>query len=782
VKEIVDGLKANHSKFVDPDFGPNDEDEFGAKSLYGDSKPEPAGSKYPSPDTLRWERPQYDDNKFSVESEEIKKSEDEIEGGEENEEEEDDDDDDEFGFGGGGGKGDQLEIFCKHGRLFIDGSSSGDVIQGQLGDCWFLSALAVLGADDALLEKCFWRRDEFREYGMYVLRFFKDTSIFFVIIDDRLPVKAKDGKLIFAGGKDPNELWVPLIEKAYAKLHGCYKALIGGYTHYGLADMTGYSPRLIVFREGYLGFSQSYSADQLWELLTKYRYWNSLMGCSIQSNPKEKHKVEADAGQGLHMGHAYSLLALGEINTDEGPKRLVKLRNPWGRGEWEGSFSDESPEREKNKAEIARVFDAHSREVERSQINLSDGTFFMPFDEWMKIFTSVFVAINFPATIFDPVTKQNEFHWSGKRSSGKWSGEQGGNRDMGTWITNPKFRLRIDSSPGQENPTYVEVFIGLYIKDSRLTRGFDYFKDPLYATPLTFDVVTSAELSKASTAPSKIVSDAVRFLPINHGSNDCAQPPYNFGATQLELFLKPNVDYYIVPSLYKRNQAGAFFLTVFAHTLSFQLDGSTGGGGAGAEMNKPMESKVGPLTLSIAQFNEKKEFLRERIVQETLRLGLSIAQLNAALFNGEQKELSRSQFKRRMMDVGYMLTDVPHDDFVVLDEGTGNINIDLFIKFVDTGMNFGKTGGGVGENPIVAPDKPVDDLLFKAIDLSGELAVLVGSARGLRDASAWFTKKENPPTESASASANGIRAIVAQMQKDCGEVETILCMTRSKQH
>ena len=34
---------------------------------------------------------------------------------------------------------------------------------------------------------------------------------------------------------------------------------------------------------------------------------------------------------------------------------------------------------------------------------------------------------------------------------------------------------------------------------------------------------------------------------------------------------------------------------------------------------------------------------------------------------------------------------------------TGNINIDLFIKFVDAGMNFGKTGGGVGENPIVAP-------------------------------------------------------------------------------
>ena len=63
--------------------------------------------------------------------------------------------------------------------------------------------------------------------------------MFFVVVDDRIPVRAKDGRVVFAGCSDPNELWVPLIEKAYAKLHGCYKALIGGYSHYGLADLTG---------------------------------------------------------------------------------------------------------------------------------------------------------------------------------------------------------------------------------------------------------------------------------------------------------------------------------------------------------------------------------------------------------------------------------------------------------------------------------------------------------------------------------------------------------------
>lgn len=64
VKEIISTLKSSHSKFVDSEFGPNGCGEYGENSLYGIGQPDPAGSKYPSPDTLRWERPQYEDKKF----------------------------------------------------------------------------------------------------------------------------------------------------------------------------------------------------------------------------------------------------------------------------------------------------------------------------------------------------------------------------------------------------------------------------------------------------------------------------------------------------------------------------------------------------------------------------------------------------------------------------------------------------------------------------------------------------------------------------------------------
>ena len=71
VKAIINKLKASHGKFVDPDFGPTADDPHGAKSLYGDEPPTPAGvNKYPSPESIRWDRPQYSDDKFDAEEEE----------------------------------------------------------------------------------------------------------------------------------------------------------------------------------------------------------------------------------------------------------------------------------------------------------------------------------------------------------------------------------------------------------------------------------------------------------------------------------------------------------------------------------------------------------------------------------------------------------------------------------------------------------------------------------------------------------------------------------------
>jgi len=75
---------------------------------------------------------------------------------------------------------------------------------------------------------------KFRTIGLYVIRIFKNFTWVYVIVDERVIVDKTTGKPVFGHCKNYNELWVSLIEKAYAKMHGCYENLISGYVDEGV--------------------------------------------------------------------------------------------------------------------------------------------------------------------------------------------------------------------------------------------------------------------------------------------------------------------------------------------------------------------------------------------------------------------------------------------------------------------------------------------------------------------------------------------------------------------
>ncbi|KAJ8077429.1 hypothetical protein PM082_001859 [Marasmius tenuissimus] len=243
-------------------------------------------------------------------------------------------------------------------QFFIDGTDSNDLVQGAIGNCWFISALATISTAEGLIERFCVARDE--KVGVYGFIFFRDSSWVTVIIDDLLftsipkfeelsaqekqlyhgdkdlyNVSArKNGKSLYFGRSGTQgETWVPLLEKAYAKLHGSYGSLCGGQAAEAIEDLTGGVST-------YLPTKDILDIDQFWEEELLKANTDRLFGASYRSLDGARSGESEIKINGLYGGHAYSILRAVEVKG----KRFVVLRNPWGKGEWTGPWSDGSKE------------------------------------------------------------------------------------------------------------------------------------------------------------------------------------------------------------------------------------------------------------------------------------------------------------------------------------------------------------------------------------------------------------------------------------------------------
>lgn len=112
-----------------------------------------------------------------------------------------------------------------------------DIKQGELGDCYFLSGLAALAEKPILIERLF-QTKKYSPQGIYCVWLCINAEWTPIVIDDLIPCSqfAKSPKFSRANG---DELWVVLLEKAYAKSFGSYEAIEGGITGKALRDLSG---------------------------------------------------------------------------------------------------------------------------------------------------------------------------------------------------------------------------------------------------------------------------------------------------------------------------------------------------------------------------------------------------------------------------------------------------------------------------------------------------------------------------------------------------------------
>uniref|UniRef100_A0A3Q4BDN2 Calpain-1 catalytic subunit n=1 Tax=Mola mola TaxID=94237 RepID=A0A3Q4BDN2_MOLML len=417
--------------------------------------------------------------------------------------------------------------FCKRPEFIVDGATRTDICQGALGDCWLLAAIASLTLNDNLLHRVVPQGQGFGQgyAGIFHFQFWQFGEWVDVVIDDRLPVK--NGELLFVHSAEGTEFWSALLEKAYAKLNGCYEALSGGSTSEGFEDFTG-------------GVTEMYELRKAPPDL-----YRSLSICITSSRD-----MEAITFKKLVKGHAYSVTSVDEVMYRGSPTKLVRIRNPWGEVEWTGPWSDNS-----------REWDSVDHSVRsRLQNRSEDGEFWMSFNDFLREFTRLEIC-NLTADVLQNTRLKK---WSTSLYHGEWrrGSTAGGCRNYpATFWLNPQFKLLLQhpDSPGQSECSFL---VGLLQKDRRRKRQEG--KD--------METIGFA-IYEVSCMTGKSGIHLKRDFFITHASSARSELFINLREVSSRLRL-PAGEYVIVPSTFEPNKEADFVLRVFSEkpTKSEELD------------------------------------------------------------------------------------------------------------------------------------------------------------------------------------------------------------------
>ncbi|XP_024122539.1 calpain-5 [Oryzias melastigma] len=424
-------------------------------------------------------------------------------------------------------------------HLFVEGINSHDLNQGEVGNCWFVAASSCLALKPNIWEKVIpdWEEQDWdpkhpENYaGIFHFRFWVFGQWTDVVVDDRLPTV--NGRLIYCHSNSHNEFWSALLEKAYAKLYGCYESLSGGYTGDAVVDFSGAVYEVINLDK------EISDQDQinLFEKLRKVYKRGGIISCGITA---DRDQIEARLANGLVMGHAYAVTAVKRVHIGHGQGEhsrteaipMVRMRNPWGQKEWNGPWSDSS-------REWTKISD-----TERHNLGLTvedDGEFWMSFRDWCRHFSDADVC-----HIADPSQTWNEaLHF------GKWiihedpqRNRSGGRKKNKTFLQNPQYLFDVTKEMD-------EVMITLQQKDRRIYKKTGH-GDNLVIGFSVFKVELNREHRMHRLLFNKQVGET-------------------FYSRARSAFLRCNLPrgrYVVIPSTYYPGEEGEFMLRIFTNVDS----------------------------------------------------------------------------------------------------------------------------------------------------------------------------------------------------------------------
>jgi len=195
------------------------------------------------------------------------------------------------------------------GEVFVDGAEMTDVNQGAVGDCYLMAALASLAKNSP---ETLQNMITDNENGTYTVHFGGEMGD--VTVDDDFAVNQFDNPLYAQTGDDANpELWVAIIEKAFAQGEGSFDSIVGGWANEALAELTG-QDNFTIASPG------SFSPEALQAALDNKQ---SVTASSVAGDSGKK----GDLPSGIVRNHAY---VVNDVRQNENGEWEVQVYNPWG--------------------------------------------------------------------------------------------------------------------------------------------------------------------------------------------------------------------------------------------------------------------------------------------------------------------------------------------------------------------------------------------------------------------------------------------------------------------
>nr|XP_057156378.1 calpain-9 isoform X2 [Pan paniscus] len=395
----------------------------------------------------------------------------------------------------------------KNPEFILGGATRTDICQGELGDCWLLAAIASLTLNQKALARVIPQDQSFGPgyAGIFHFQFWQHSEWLDVVIDDRLPT-FRD-RLVFLHSADHNEFWSALLEKAYAKLNGSYEALKGGSAIEAMEDFTGGVAETFQTKE---------APENFYEILEKALKRGSLLGCFIDT--RSAAESEARTPFGLIKGHAYSVTGIDQVSFRGQRIELIRIRNPWGQVEWNGSWSDR-----------------------------------MAFKDFKAHFDKVEICNLTP----DALEEDAIHKWEVTVHQGSWvrGSTAGGCRNfLDTFWTNPQIKLSLtEKDEGQEECSFL---VALMQKDRRKLKRFG-------ANVLTIGYA----IYECPDKDEHLNKDFFRY----HASRARSKTFINLREVS-DRFKLPPGEYILIPSTFEPHQEADFCLRIFSEKKAITRD------------------------------------------------------------------------------------------------------------------------------------------------------------------------------------------------------------------